>query len=674
MLLKLANKPTIERIFHITVLGRTLEHLGVQMYKRRDIAIAELVANSWDASATRVDIYIPQENEYCPETSEIVILDNGIGMTDDEVENEYLVVGRNRRFADRTKKPKRPVMGKKGIGKLAGFGLASEMSVITWKGDVSTQLTLDVKMLQTEAGSTKLLEIPGVVQPRPVDAPSANGTKIVLRNLKHKSPPDIAALHEALSRRFSRRVHGEMDIHINDEPINEPGLDIDERFPSEGFDEATLSNGAKVRYYYAFTKSNIRSKELQGFTIYVLGKTAQAPPFFFQVETTASGLHWARYMTGEIEADFLDEGSDNETDIISTDRQEIDWADEGSQELKKWGEALTRKALREWAVLKGDRMEAHIMQFPEINERIQAMDSSSQKHVSRFLKQLGQAEPNSERALELADSLVRVFEYRHFHDVIDQLENVSNDPEQLSTLLGYLSTWKVLESRAILEIIKGRLEVIEKFHNMIVNDVPETASSQSLDNLHDLLAGYPWILNPEWQVLAEEKQISTQLKEWNVKDIESGDEKLRYDFLALNDASHLVIIEIKRAGHSVELDELQRLEKYKERLSKASGKELYMVMICGGSLNISPSYQKVWDDRRDGEIRLWSAIYEKTSAYYKHYRAVLEGDIHNTDFARKEQEVAQTRKILQPDAAHRSPSVRKKGLGPQDREDKQKLL
>ena len=125
-----------------------------------------------------------------------------------------------------------------------------------------------------------------------------------------------------------------MEIYINNEIINEPILDIDQQFPSEGFGEEMLPNGAKIRYYYAFTKSNIRSKEMQGFTIYVLGKTAQAPPFFFQVEATASGLHWARYMTGEIEADYLDEGSENESDIISTDRQEIDWADERSQELK----------------------------------------------------------------------------------------------------------------------------------------------------------------------------------------------------------------------------------------------------------------------------------------------------------------------------------------------------
>lgn len=560
-------------------------------------------------------------------------------------------------------------MGRKGIGKLAGFGVASEMSVLTWKGNTSTKIRLDVKMLQTEAGSTKDIEIPGIVGPRPSEADSPNGTRIVLRKLKHKSPPDIAALHEALSRRFSRRVHGEMKIFVNGTPLNKPDLDIDKRFPESGFNEETLPNGNRISYYYAFAKSNIRSKELQGFTIYVRGKTAQAPPFFFQVETKASGLHWARYMTGEIEADFLDDGIDNESDIISTDRQEIDWADERSQDFKAWGEALTRKALREWAEYKGDRLESQVLQDPEINKRVQALDSTSQKQVSRFLKQLGQNEPDPDRAVKLADSLVRAYEYRHFHDLIDQIENVSEEPEQLYLLLNYLSAWKVLESRAILEIIKGRLEVIEKFHSMIVNDAPETASSLSLDNMHDLLAGYPWILNPEWQVLAEEKRISTQLREWNVKDINDEDKQLRYDFLALGDDRRLVIIKIKRAGHTVELEELQRLEKYKERLSKANKRELYMVMICGGTFNLSKDAKKVWEDRSDGEIRAWSDIYDTTSSYYNHYKAVLEGDIQHKDFARKEQEIAQTRNILQPGASHRDPAIRKQGLGPQDRNE-----
>jgi hypothetical protein len=94
-----------------------------------------------------------------------------------------------------------------------------------------------------------------------------------------------------------------------------------------------------------------------------------------------------------------------------------------------------------------------------------------------------------------------------------------------------------------------------------------------------------------------------------------------------------------------------------------------MVMICGGTIDISTSTRRVWEEREDGEIRTWKDIYEKTRAYYDHYRAVLEGDIDNGDFTRKEKEVARTRNILIPGASHRGPDTRKQGLGEQDRQD-----
>src|SRR5262245_11552210 len=107
-----------ERTFKVQVLGRTLEHLGAQMYKRRDTAIAELVANCWDAGAEAVDITFPEGASYDKHTSTIEILDDGTGMDPDGVESDYLVVGRNRRSATgEVFFGKRPIMGRKGIGK-----------------------------------------------------------------------------------------------------------------------------------------------------------------------------------------------------------------------------------------------------------------------------------------------------------------------------------------------------------------------------------------------------------------------------------------------------------------------------------------------------------------------------------------------------------------------------
>jgi hypothetical protein len=494
----------------------------------------------------------------------------------------------------------------------------------------------------------------------------ADGTTITLSNLKHSSPLDIDGLKRALARRFSRTVRGRMQIFINGEPIGEPELDLDARIPADAeYLRATLADGNEVEYYYAFAKTVIPHSQLRGFTIYVRGKTAQAPPFFFQVEGTASGQHGTRYLTGAIVADYLDEGTDDDSDLVSTDRQEVDWEEERVAPLLAWGGDLTRRALRDWAGRKATKTRGEVLADPALSARIGRLDPPSRRQALRLVGELGKADPAPERTLDLADALIRAYEYRQFHDVVEKIEAASNDPEQLQVLLTHLSDWKVLESRAILEIIKGRIDIIEKFHTLIVNDAPETHSKLSEDNMHDMLGEFPWILNPDYQVLSEETSISKQLRAWNATDIGEADSRMRYDFLALDDHYQLVVIEIKRSDHAVTIDELQRLELYGERLRKGR-QHVHMILICGGTLDISDATRKSWEERDDGDILSWHQIYEKTHRYYEHYRSVLEGDVNGKNFDDKVREVARTREVLAKGTVLRDPARRKQGLGVQD--------
>ena len=128
-------------------------------------------------------------------------------------------------------------------------------------------------------------------------------------------------------------------------------------------------------------------------------------------------------------------------------------------------------------------------------------------------------------------------------------------------------------------MVKGRLEIIDKFQVMLVNDVRETAHEIGDDNMHDLLGRFPWLLNPEWQVLAEEQSLTKQLQEWGTKDI-GKDDRSRYDFLALENDRTLVVLEIKRPGHAIDVDDTTRLTKYRERLAAANTRpEIHMVLI-----------------------------------------------------------------------------------------------
>ena len=669
------------------VLGRTLEHFGVQMYKRREIAIAELVANCWDAGALEVFIEIPQPDEYSADKSMITLRDTGCGMGFEEVKNAYLVLGRNRRHEgveiqaclpfeelkeqkkvdERPEPVKRRVMGRKGIGKLAGFGLARKMTVTTWRKGEGIEFYLDLAKLKLEDNTSQDVEIEWKNVPPRTDL-SPSGTIVTLQLLKHNSPIEIEPVKLSLARRFSRTIRGQMTIKVNGDDLPDPTPPLDKRFPEKDGDFLfhKFPDGTEVRYWYGFATDTIKNKELRGFAVLANGKVAQTPPFFFDVEATASGQHSTKYVVGDIEADFLDAGEEDETDRISTDRQEIDWEDDSVKGLKEWGKQLSYKVLSDCRDFRGEKTEQQIMSDPAFGRRIGVLDPQSQKQISQFLKVLGHRDDDDGRTNDLADSLVRAYEFRQFHDVIEEIENAAEDPERLATFLRYLGEWKVLESRAILEIIQGRIDIIERFEKLIVENAPETAHRKGDSNMHDAIARFPWLLNPEWQVLSEEKTITKQLREWNAEELNDKPEDAeRYDFLALADAVQLVVIEIKRSGHPVSLEELQRLVRYKERLSK-SRPNIRMVMIYGGTVDVSDSEKRIWENNPDRELRPWSHIFQKSRNQYERHRALLRSDVEHPDFSLAKREIAETRQVIETGSTYRERDERRKGLGPQD--------
>ena len=110
------NNPKYAMSINLNVLN----HLGLNLYSNVPAVLSEVVANSWDADAENVDININIENE------KITITDDGHGMSEEDINEKYLNIGYERRKKEETRTPKysRPVMGRKGIGKLSLFSIA----------------------------------------------------------------------------------------------------------------------------------------------------------------------------------------------------------------------------------------------------------------------------------------------------------------------------------------------------------------------------------------------------------------------------------------------------------------------------------------------------------------------------------------------------------------------
>ena len=106
-----------------------LKLLGKGLYSNHWTAISELVANGLDAQANCVKIYI---NMIDKEHSTIEIMDNGTGMSYEDLANKYVLIGKDKRTDDTVdEKLKNQFMGRKGIGKLAALYLSNKYYLLS---------------------------------------------------------------------------------------------------------------------------------------------------------------------------------------------------------------------------------------------------------------------------------------------------------------------------------------------------------------------------------------------------------------------------------------------------------------------------------------------------------------------------------------------------------------
>ncbi len=118
--------------YKINIDKNVLRLLGAQLYGDTPSIIAELVQNAYDADAKRVWITITTID-----APKIIVQDDGIGMTSNEINDRFLNIGQDRREMFPLSPGGRKVLGRKGIGKLAVFSLAKVIDVVSQKENSS---------------------------------------------------------------------------------------------------------------------------------------------------------------------------------------------------------------------------------------------------------------------------------------------------------------------------------------------------------------------------------------------------------------------------------------------------------------------------------------------------------------------------------------------------------
>lgn len=544
--------------------GGLVRHLGLQMYAGAVPAIAELVANAWDADASNVWIDIPLDQPF-EEGSEIRVRDDGAGMRFEDANELYLVVGRDRRVgASSYTDGGRLVMGRKGLGKLAGFGAARVVEVWTVKEGRLTAFRMDYDQI-VKGSETPLVTgpyEPEVMHDRPVEEgdPLQQGTMIVLRRIQLRKAVNAKQFRIAMSRRFAV-FSDTFQVHLNGEALTKEEMDFQFRFPEgEDWGAEEVQGVGTVRWWVGFTKEPIRDEEARGISVLARGKLVQQP-FFFDLSGGAYGQHGMQYMTGEVRADSLDD----DADLIATDRASVLWEDPRARPLLEWGEQKVRDLLREWAAQRQAESERHLRDATPYLGRLEKFPEREQRELRATIQKLVSIPTIEDSRLdEIVDLLLRAYENRTFFDLIQAIS--AADEHAQAELLRLFEEWDVLEAISVAQTVRGRIEVIRKFRDMIRAKAPEKPDMQ------DFVRDRPWLMNPQWDVLEHERSLDKVLAEhFDVEgdpDYDGKDGSRRLDFFCVADTSLAVVAELKRPGDLIGLEELNQLAGYVDYLRR----------------------------------------------------------------------------------------------------------
>ena len=612
----------------------TVDKLGVKLYDRVSAVIAELVSNSYDADATKVTVSAPMGEFLATKTGGVItsknftieVVDDGIGMTPDEVNRHYLIVGQDRRAeggrGEVSPLYKRKVMGRKGIGKLAPFGVCRYIEVITSGGEPITRtnekgveetgyltahIILDKEVLLAATEDDYEPMVGGLDN----TLRSESGTTVRLSEFEKKKVPTIDVMNKQLSQRFGitsadwvvglldstktpedenySLTVGALQIEVMQNsriefitPATSDGLATVNNsgccaLLHNGHEHPVLNAGFEyegkfypIRGWMAYSREPYRDEYMAGVRIYSRKKIA-AQTSVFNLKAGFTGEHNIRsYLVGELHAEWLDD----KEDLILTDRRDIHWSHELGAAFEEWGQQV----VKEIGKIARDPMREQTWQvFQEVgNLRVrinttypQSSQSTIRANAELIAKKLGSTiRPEEVRDPEVVSPLIDLSLMLAPHLTLEELLRDASDEEEtpIAMLGSILKTARLAELSSFGRIAAKRLDVIERLEEL--KDNPNTDE----DELQALIEEAPWLVNPQWAPITANKSLTTLRKELpkyfqekhglDISLTPFQKSRKRPDFVLSSHNRMLEIVEIKKPRHKLMNNEVERIGNY----------------------------------------------------------------------------------------------------------------
>lgn len=606
--------------------GGLVKHLGLHMYSGAVSALAELIANAWDADASNVYVNVPT-GETISNNMTISIKDDGHGMTFEECDFEYLVLGRDRRkeVGELSKVKKRRILAHKGLGKLAGFGIATLVEVKTVKNGELTHFSMDYDGIER-------VKFGGEYHPTIIkheeNSRKKDGTTVTLKQLKLQRAINEERFRIGIARKFAI-LSDEFKVSINGKALEKGEIPTQFRYPPKDVNHEYIDGCGDIQWWIGFTKKPIDDEQLRGISVLVRGKLAQEP-WFFDLSGGVWGQLGMQYMTGEVFADALDD----KEDLISTGRLSILWEDPTARPLLEWGQRKIKELLKEWADKRAEGKVKFVREKTPYFKLIERFSPPERKELKKAVTAICSIPTiEDERVGQLVGFMVNAYENEQLMALIRELNTTS--PTAQEEIWSIISKFDILGAIQTAQKVKGRVEIIRKFRQMIDLGVKEKPDMQ------DFLKKHKWIVDPRMDYLRHEKSLDTLLEdEFGIPKTKEKEARKRPDFFCLTDFSRIELIDLKRPGKAVTRDELDRVRDYVfffREWSKKTTDRRFRIVSVTGTVILSEWHKSVTSEHiksyeKDGiYVRDWKNLLQTTENLHEYILDMLKEDIPADD-------------------------------------------
>jgi hypothetical protein len=539
-----------------------------ETYRSTEHALKELIDNAWDADAERVWITLPGPMTNDP----IIVRDDGTGMTERELRNEYLNIANDRRTrkGERTLGKKRSVKGRKGIGKFAGLVAADVMTLETRARGHATMLRIVKRQILDAQRDLEKVDLP--IESNSCSS-DEHGTTLILSSLNtHFTLPQPEALRELLALEYGRER--DFEIFVNEERL------AHEDIPGQKF-SATIQLPTAGMVTINFTiMERPASKHQAGIVMRVGGKVVGRPSLMGLDEDRELPNRLLRHVVGEVVADSLE-------DDVTADWGAIIENSKAYQEAREWirnqiSHQVRQKFqsdVKEQITRREKVIEQRLAQLPEHRREI------ARRQLHRVLQKFyGESEERVDTVVNLMLDAMEKDEYWLVCEHIHQAR--TGDVELLAAAL---EQFGLVDLAVISQQARRRLEFLDHLDALDTN--PKTLEKE----MHTALDMNLWVFGPQYSVMASNQTLARTIQQYTQKKFSGSRGKMRPDlFLAQDALSRYLLIEFKRPDDAVGRDAEAQAKKYRDDLTPNFGH--IAVIIIGGTVDATMSAQYTESD------------------------------------------------------------------------------